>query len=115
MAGSDKDIAYTATTNIDNALNGETLSYQWQESATGDEWGDVPGATGATYVADTADAAPRSCQYRCAVTASKNGEELKTITSESVSFETTVEPPHLVAGAEHHGSHRGSVVDGLPC
>ena len=53
----------------------------------------MPGATGATYVADTADAAPRSCQYRCAVTASKNGEELKTITSESVSFETTVEPP----------------------
>ncbi|MCB6561643.1 fibronectin type III domain-containing protein [Gordonibacter urolithinfaciens] len=118
VAGSDKDIAYTATTNIDNALNGETLSYQWQESATGDEWGDVPGATGATYVADTADAAPRSCQYRCAVTASKNGEELKTITSESVSFETTVEPPtsllaQNITAATADLSWTGSLVEGM--
>lgn len=99
VAGSDKGVAYTAVTNIDNALNGETLSYQWQDSATGDEWSNVQGATTATYVADTSDATPRSCQYRCVVTASKDGVPLKTITSESVNFRTTAVPPtSLLAG-----------------
>ena len=118
VAGSSKGVTYTAVTNIDNALNGETLSYQWQESATGVEWSDVQGATEVTYVADAANAKPRSCQYRCVVTASKDGAPLKTITSESVNFRTTATPPtDLVAegitAATANLSWKGSLVEGL--
>lgn len=118
VAGSDKNITYTATTNIDNALNGETLSYQWQESATGEEWNDVSGATTDTYVADTTDAKPSSCQYRCVVTASKDGAALKTITSDAVSFTTTATPPTSllaqdITAATADLSWTGSLVDGL--
>lgn len=118
VAGSSKGVTYTAVTNIDNALNGETLSYQWQESATGVEWSDVQGATEATYVADTANAKPRSCQYRCVVTASKDGAPLKTITSESVDFRTTAMPPtdlvaESITAATADLSWEGSLVEGL--
>ena len=118
VAGSSKGVTYTAVTNIDNAHNGESLSYQWQESATGVEWSDVQGATEVTYVADAANAKPRSCQYRCVVTASKDGAPLKTITSESVNFRTTATPPtDLVAegitAATANLSWKGSLVEGL--
>lgn len=118
VAGSVKGVTYTAVTNIDNADNGETLSYQWQESTTGDEWSDVPGATDATYVADSANTKPRSCQYRCVVTASKDGAELKTITSESVNFRTTATPPtdllaKNITAATADLSWTDTLVDGL--
>ena len=118
VAGSNKGVAYTAVTNIDNALNGESLSYQWQESATGEVWSDVPDATTATYVADTANTKPRSCQYRCVVTASKDGASLKTITSDAVSFMTTAVPPtslvaNKITAASADLSWTGSLVKGL--
>ena len=118
VAGSNKGVAYTAVTNIDNALNGETLSYQWQENATGEVWRDVPDATEASFVADTSDTKPRSCQYRCVVTASKDSAALKTITSDSVSFMTTAVPPtslvaNNITAATADLSWKGSLVKGL--
>lgn len=118
VAGSGKDVTYTATTNLDNALNGETLSYQWQQSATGDEWSDVRDATGATFVADASDKAPRSCLYRCAVTASKDGETLKTVTSEAAGFTATPQIPTAlkadsITAATANLSWTGSL-DGAP-
>ena len=118
VAGSDKGVAYTAVTNIDNALNEETLAYQWQESATGDEWSDVSGATDATFVADASDPAPRSCVYRCVVTASKDGAPLKTVASEQASFTATPKIPtgllaENITAATADLSWTGSLVDGL--
>ena len=118
VAGSGKDVTYTATTNLGNALNGETLSYQWQQSATGDEWSDVRDATGATFVADASDKAPRSCLYRCAVTASKDGETLKTVTSEAAGFTATPQIPTAlkadsITAATANLSWTGSL-DGAP-
>ena len=99
IAGSGKDVTYAATTNIDNALNGEVLSYQWQESEAGVEWNDVPGATGATLVAQ-ASGNVRSCLYRCVVTASKGSETLKTVASDAAGFTATPQvPTALQAGS----------------
>lgn len=93
VAGSGEGVTYTATTNLDNAQSGETLSYQWQESATGDHWSDVPEQTGRTMVADASSSVPRSCLYRCVVTAGKDGVALKSVTSEAVSFMTVPKVP----------------------
>lgn len=100
VAGSDKGVTYTATTNIDNALNGETLSYQWQlqDDSTGDAWSDIAGQTHSAFYAAASDKAPRSCLYRCVVTASKDGETLKTVASEAAGFTATPQiPTSLVA------------------
>lgn len=118
VAGSGKGVTYTATTNLDNAPNGETLSYQWQESATGDDWSDVRDATGATLVAEASDKAPRSCLYRCVVTASKDGETLKTVTSEAAGFTATPQIPTAlkadsITAATANLSWTGSL-DGAP-
>ena len=118
VAGSNKGVTYTAVTNIDNALNGESLSYQWQESATGETWSDVQGATTASFVANTSDTKPRSCQYRCVVTASKDGAALKAIISDAVSFMTTAVPPtslvaNKITAASADLSWEGSLVEGL--
>lgn len=123
VAGTPGNIVYTAMTNLDGVETDETLSYLWQESATGDEWKDIEEFSGtaakfATYNAPTVNTKPRSCLYRCVVTASKGGDALKTITSEPVGFRTTAKPPTSllaqdITAATADLSWEGSLVDGL--
>ncbi|MFQ9180313.1 MAG: fibronectin type III domain-containing protein [Eggerthella lenta] len=42
-------VEYTAMTNLDDVATDESLSYQWQQSATGDEWVDMDGQTSSTF------------------------------------------------------------------
>lgn len=88
-------VEYTAMTNLDDVATDESLSYQWQQSATGDEWVDMDGQTSSTFWASAANPKPCSWLYRCVVTASKDDVPLKTITSEPVGF---VSRPKVPAG-----------------
>ncbi|MBO0931580.1 T9SS type A sorting domain-containing protein [Fibrella aquatilis] len=55
-------------------MSGSVMKYQWQQSATGSTWTDVPNATGATYAASVN--AP--VYYRCRLTTSNSSYDQPT-------------------------------------
>lgn len=59
--------------------DGGTLSYQWQESADGKTWADIPGAASAEYSLPTAEA--KTVYYRCVITNTKDGNTARTTSS----------------------------------
>lgn len=97
--GGSNGVEYTAMTNLDDVATDESLSYQWQQSATGDEWVDMEGQTGSTFWASAANPKPCSWLYRCVVTASKDDVPLKTITSEPVGFVSRPKVPTGLAAS----------------
>ena len=97
--GGSNGVEYTAMTNLDDVATDESLSYQWQQSATGDEWVDMEGQTSSTFWASSANPKPCSWLYRCVVTASKDDVPLKTITSEPVGFVSRPKVPTGLAAS----------------
>lgn len=86
-------VDYAVTTNLDNIQGEEKLSYQWQQSETGDVWKSLDGQAKRSFTATGASVVPHRSLYRCVVTASKGGETLKTLASEPVSFMTVPKAP----------------------
>ncbi len=85
-------VDYTAVTNIDGTEAGKTLAYQWQVSASGEEWRDIADQTKSTFTAPADDPKPRTCRYRCVVTATIDGVPT-TATSEAASFSSEPKVP----------------------
>lgn len=66
-----------------------TLSYQWQDSADGNEWTDASGETNATYSPSTATVGTTYC--RCVVTSTYSGQS-KSANSASASVTVNATP-----------------------
>ncbi len=87
------------------ATGSGALSYQWQQSADGTAWTDIPGATSASYTVPAATMEMDGRQYRCVVTGD-GGEAVSDPAALSVTaavFKISASPEALDFGSVYVG------------
>lgn len=77
---------------------GDALNYQWQISTDGSNYGNIAGATKATYTVDKTTNAMDGYKYKCVVTNSKDAS--KTVTSAAATLTVTALNPMPVIDAQ---------------
>ena len=87
------------------ATGSGTLTYQWQQSADGTAWTDIPGATSASYTVPAATMEMDGHQYRCVVTGDggEAASDAATLSVTAAVFKISASPEALDFGSVYVG------------